>query len=385
MKSVLHIITGLREGGAEAVLYRLCTQDLGSHHHVISLGEGGKYAALLDKAGVPVTSLGMPPGRVTFAGLHTMWRAIRQIRPDVVQTWMYHANLLGGLVARLSGQRNICWGIRQTALHPGAISRQTILVSRLSARLSRWIPRLIICCAEEARKAHGEEGYDPARMLVIPNGYDFSAFQPDPVAGEALRSELGIDVSRRLIGFVARFHPFKDHDNLLQALALMRASAAQPTCLLVGSGMDRKNAELMESIEKLGLTDQVHLLGSRSDIPAIMNALDLHVMSSKVEGFPNVLAEAMACGTPCVSTDVGDAAAILGGTGRIVPPGNPDSLAAAISEMLTERASSDWPIHQEAVRRHVVDNFPLSRMLDSYRRVWFEGQGPERRLPSSLQ
>lgn len=372
MRSVLHIITGLKEGGAETVLYRLCTRDTANRHHVISLGGGGKYGPLLIAAGVSVTCLDMPRGRVTLRGLRRMWRSIRQIRPDAVQTWMYHANLLGGIVARLAGQRNVCWGIRQGTLNPAKTSRSTMLVHHLSACLSRQIPRRIICCAERARNLHAQSSYDPGRMLVIQNGYDLSTFRPDPAKAAELRSELALGAAEPVIGFVARFHPFKDHANLLQALARLRQASVRPVCLLVGAGMERTNAELAWMIDDLDLTGQVRLLGPRSDVSTVMNGLDLHVMSSAGEGFPNVLAEAMACGTPCVSTDVGDAGLIVGDTGRIVPPGDPAALADAIAEMLVERQLPAWSERREAARRHIADNFSIERMINRYHQAWFE-------------
>ncbi|MBT2133571.1 glycosyltransferase [Croceibacterium sp. LX-88] len=386
MRSVLHVITGLRDGGAEAVLYRLCTEDRDNRHYVISLGDMGKYGPWLAKAEIPVTCLGMPPGRVTFTGMRTMWRTMRRVRPDAVQTWMYHANLLGGLIARFAGLRNISWGIHHSSLGSGEIARQTIFVARFSARLSKLIPRVIVCCAEQAYRVHAKIGYDPDRMLVIPNGYDFSTFKPDRNAGVALRAALNIASSERLIGFVARHDPLKDHANLFQALAILRDLGHRPICLLIGNGMVPDNAELMEHVSRFGLTDQVRFLGPRGDIPAVMNALDIHVMSSRGESFPNVLAEAMACGTPCVSTDVGDAATILGGTGRIVRPGDPAALARGIAEMLAECGSIPaWRARQQAARRHIAANFSLDRMLDSYRRTWFECETPRPKSPSTAE
>jgi len=386
MKSVLHIITGLRDGGAEAVLYRLCTQDRRNRHYVISLGDMGKYGSWLTRVGIPVTCLDMPPGRVTYSGLRKMWCAIRQIRPDAVQTWMYHANLLGGLVARLSGQRNIFWGLHHSNLNAGEIARQTILIARASAYLSRVIPRAIVCCAEQAYKVHESISYDTTRMVVIPNGYDFSAFKPNPSARDVLRSELGFGSSDRIIGFVARFDPLKDHANLLRALAYLRAMDIRPICLLIGNGMTEENVELIELINELGVVEQVRLLGPRNDIPAVMNGLDLHVLSSRGEGFPNVLAEAMACGTPCVSTDVGDAAVILGGTGRIVPPRDPAALAHGIAEMLAEsKTPSAWHARQEAARQHVATNFSMGRMLSSYHQTWFKFEGTDQGERSVIQ
>lgn len=371
MKSILHIITGLNDGGAEAVLYRLCTHDRADRHHVISLMDGGKYGPLLAEQGVAVTCLDMPRGRVTWQGVWRLGRTIRQVRPDAVQTWMYHADLLGGAIARLAGQGNVIWGVHHTTFDAATSPRSTIMVARLCARLSRLVPRRIVCCAEKTREVHAGLGYDPARMRVIPNGYDLSVFQPDPAAGAAVRAELNIRSTQAMIGFVARFHPQKDHGNLLQALALLKERGVAPTCLLIGAGMELDNAALATMIAERGLTDQVHLLGRRSDIPAVMSALDLHVMASAFgEAFPNVLAEAMACGTPCVSTDVGDAGEIVGETGWVVPPRDPAALADAIAVALSLRAASDWADRQAAARAHIQSNYTVGWMVERYRAAW---------------
>lgn len=371
MQSILHVITGLNDGGAEAVLYRLCTHDKANRHHVVSLMDQGKYGPLLAKWGVPVTCLGMPRGQVTTRGLWRLWRTIRQVRPDTVQTWMYHADLLGGAVARFAGRGNIIWGIRHSTFDAETSSRSTMMVARMCARLSRVIPRRVVCCAEAARQVHAGLGYDVTRMQVIPNGYDLSVFHPDPAAGAALRAELGIDPAQALIGFVARFDPQKDHENLLQALVRLTERGLAPACLLIGAGMEPGNAALSAMIAQRGLGNQVHLLGPRRDIPAVMSALDLHVMTSAHgEAFPNVLAEAMACGTPCVSTDVGDAAEIVGQTGWIVPPRNPAALADAIAAALALHAAPGWTDRQAAARARIQSNYTIDRMVERYRAAW---------------
>lgn len=370
---ILHIITSLNDGGAEAVLFRLCTADRKQRHHVISLMDMGKYGPLLEAAGVQVTTIGLQRGRVTLAGFWRLYGAIRDLRPEAVQTWMYHADLLGGLAARLAGVRNVTWGIHHTTLDPQKSNRSTIFVAKACALLSRHIPRRIVCCAEKSCQVHASLGYDSARMRVIPNGYDLSVFQPDPTAGADLRQNLRLAAEAHVIGFVARFDPQKDHRTLLQALALLHKRGIAPTCLLVGTGLEPENRQLAAWIAETLPGDQIRLLGRRSDIPAVMNALDLHVMSSAFgEAFPNVLAEAMACGTPCVSTDVGDAACIVGVTGRIVPPRDPGALAEAIADMLAARTAPDWPERRAAARAHVAQNFSLERMVDAYEKVWSE-------------
>lgn len=332
----------------------------------------GKYGAMLEAAGTPVSSIGLPRGKVTLAGFLRLRRIIAELRPEAVQTWMYHADLVGGLAARLAGVRNVVWGIHHTTLDPQHSRRRTILVAKACALLSRHVPRQIVCCADRSRQVHAGLGYECGRMRIIPNGYDLSVFRPDQRLGADLRRELGLAADAPVIGFVARFDPLKDHRTLLQALRLLRACDMVPTCILVGDGLAPENGPLSEMIAATVPGDQIRLLGRRHDIPAVMNALDLHVMSSSSEAFPNVLAEAMACGTPCVSTDVGDAAAIIGATGRIVPPSDPAALAGAIADMLAARNSPDWPERCAAARTHVAENFSLARMVEAYRGVWDE-------------
>ena len=370
MKTILHIITSLADGGAQAALYRLCTADRGHHHHVISLMGPARYGPMLEAAGIRVTALESPRGWITVPALRRLYRAIRDLRPDAVQTWMYHADLLGGVAARLAGVRHVLWGIHHSTLDAQHSRRSTRLVARICALLSRLVPARIICCAERARDSHAALGYDAARMRVVPNGYDLSRFAPDPGAAARLRAELGLAGDRPVIGFVARFDPAKDHLCLLTALAILGRGAQPPLCLLVGAGMEGSNRQLAQWIARTGTQAHLRLLGPRGDIAAVMNALDLHVMSSASEGFPNVLAEAMACGTPCVSTDVGDAAAIIGATGLIVPPGDPAALADAIAAMLRARQGAEWAKRRAAARARIAQHFSLARMVEGYGKAW---------------
>lgn len=366
---ILHVITGLNDGGAEAVLYRLCTYDSSSRvHHVVSLVDMGKYGPLLAAKGIRVTCLNMPRGRVTLHGILHLWNILRKENPDLIQTWMYHSDLLGGTLAFLAGHRNIIWGIHHTSLNPNENSRGTIMVARICALISRIIPKKIICCAESARDAHIAFGYSSSRMHVIPNGYDLSTFCPAPSSRARVRNELGLRSDDPVIGFVARFDPLKDHATLLAALSQMDPC---PTCLLVGAGMDESNSELMELAKSLNVSGKIRLLGKRNDIPSIMNALDIHVMSSSGEAFPNVLAEAMACMTPCISTDVGDARNIVGNTGWIVPVRSPESLAHAIIQAPSEkRSTQQWIQRQRSARHRIESLFSISKMVEDYHAAW---------------
>src|SRR5690554_3638596 len=369
---VTHIITGLNNGGAEAVLYRLCTNDTGATHTVISLMDMGKYGSMLEKAGITVHCLNMPQGKVTLSGLRKLYTLLKKGKPDAVQTWMYHADLIGGVIAKLAGVKKVFWNIRHSTLEAGKSKRSTIIIAKLCARLSKRVPTGIVCCADEALAVHTAIGYDKSKMTVIYNGYRLDQFNINTEAGSAVKQELDIAHVSFVLGLVGRFNPQKDHVNLLNALALLKEKHKDFACLLVGAGINPDNTELYEQIKSLGLLEHVHLLDQRSDIPAVMNALDVHVLSSTTEGFPNVVAEAMACGTPCVTTDVGDAGLIVGDTGWVVPPRNAEALADAIEQALLEKKNKpeDWQQRKQASRARIEENFSVEKMVEKYHRVW---------------
>lgn len=372
--NVINIITGLNSGGAEAVLLRLVAADQsnGNHHNVVSLMDRGIYAERLEQAGATVHTLSFPRGRVTASGLVQLFRLIRQTRPDVVQTWMYHSDLIGGVVARLAGVRAIAWGIRHANLDPAHNSRSTLAIVRLCALLSSWVPRKIVSCSAQATRVHQAVGYQADKFIHIPNGYNLQRLQPDATGRNAVRAELGIDHNAFVLGMVARFDVQKDHRNLVRALGLLKRRGVQFTCLLVGVGMDEANAELHGWLDAAGVADSIKLLGPRSDVPAVMNALDVHVLSSLGEAFPNVLAEAMACGTPCVATDVGDAAVIVADHGWVVAPQDSVALAEGLIQAhnnFTEDGAA-WQARQAACRAHIMANFELELMCQRYRQAW---------------
>lgn len=367
-RRVVHVIAGLGDGGAEMVLARLVRADHGREHVVVSLTDEGRHGPALRAAGVAVHALGQRRGRFTPGAWLRLVRLLRALRPDVVQTWMYHADLLGGLAARAAGVRAVAWGVRSV----GVDSASTRLVVRLCALASHVVPRRIVCVSQEGARLHGRLGYAGGKLVVIPNGYDTAALAPDPVAREALRREWGCVPQTTVLGLVARWNVLKDHATLLAAFARLVAPDGVDACLvLAGDGMEAGNAELAGLIGRHGLAGRVRLLGPRADVAAVMSALDLHVLSSRVEAFPNVVAEAMCCGTPCIVTDVGDAALIVGDTGWVVPPGDPAALAAAMGSALAARAGAEaWARRRADARASIVARFGLSAVVESYARLW---------------
>jgi glycosyltransferase involved in cell wall biosynthesis len=368
---VLHIISNLERGGAEGVLFRLCTADRSSTHVVISLTTLGHYGPLLRTRQIAAHSLCLIPGRLNLSGLMRLFALLRRYRPDIVQTWMYHADLIGGVVARLAGIRNVFWGVRHGLINPGALRQTTRFVVGCCALLSGLIPQRVVSCSELGAKAHVDMGYAAEKLRVIPNGFDIDVLSIDLEARRAFRAAEGISETVPLFGMVARFDPHKDHETLIRALAILKKKGSDFLCLLAGSGMDSTNLTLLSSLEQSSVADRVTLLGARDDIPSLMNALDIHVLSSKGEAFPNVLGEAMACGTPCVATEVGDARLIIGTTGWLTPPGNASALAEALDSALEEMGdASAWQHRSKVCRDRIVGSYSIATMLSAYSRVW---------------
>ncbi len=370
---VLHIITDFNDGGAQAVLYRFIMADKKNTHHVISLMNIGWYGERLAKLGFPVHSLDMPRSRVTRNGLTKLYRLIREIDPDAIQTWMYHSDILGSLVARLAGKRVIVWGIHNSDLDPAQTAFTTRAIVRICAAISGAIPRKIISCSEEGVRVHSALGYQLQKMVTIPNGYDVSEFAPNLAARQELRQQWQIPDGTTLFGMVARWNPQKDHANLIAALAHLQTQTQSPYhCVLIGSKLGTDNQTLVELLDRHQVKDRVTLLGIREDIPAVMNALDIHVLSSAYgEAFPNVVAEAMACETPCIVTDVGDAGLIVGDTGWVVPSSDAVSLGDAMAgaiELMSDLPA--WQQRQAQCRQRIEANFSVQNMVAKYNDVW---------------
>ena len=367
-KIVLHVITGLNDGGAEAVLFNLVLSDQQHIHKVISLMGPGKYGPLLESAGIGVSYVGLLPSLPSPIKLLRFFRLVRAANADVVQTWMYHADLLGGLAARGSGVKRIAWGVHHSNLDSRGTKWPTRQLVRVNAWLSGRLPCKIISCSNKGAEVHKSIGYPASKMVVVHNGYDTSAFLPDREQRAAIRAEFGIAEDQLLLGCVARYNPQKDHNNLIMAFQKVRAQRPDATLLLIGPGMTEDNRELLKLLEGTNTAGWIKLVGPRTDIPAVMNGLDLHVLSSAFgEAFPNVLSEAMSCGTPCVATDVGDSATIVGDTGRICSARDPDALAEAILELVT---SLQDPSLANRCRERIIENFTLEHMIDGYTRVW---------------
>lgn len=361
MIRVVHIITALGSGGAERVLYLVASGRSEGHetrHVVVSLTDEGVYGPKLRAAGIELHCLGMPRGRSTVAAFLALVRVIRRLQPHVVMTWLYHADLMGTLAARLAGVRRIIWNIRCSDMDFRHYAPTTRSIVKILAQLS-GVPWAIASNSEAGRRAHEALGYRPKRWVYLPNGFDTSLWRPDEALRTSVRNELGFSEGHRVIGLIARVDLQKDHANFFAAAGLLTAQRQDARFLLVGK--DTRELALPDEIRAVTVAT-----GARADVPRLMRALDVLVSASAYgEGFPNVIGEAMASGVPCVATDVGDSAVVIGDTGRIVPPKDPPALATAIEAML-DLPPEDMRALGKRARARVEAEFSIEHSLRGY-------------------
>jgi glycosyltransferase involved in cell wall biosynthesis len=368
---IVHVITGLAAHGAETMLYRfLAASDAREYQHeVISLTDRGDLAGQIESLGVPVGTLGMRPGIPNPLAIRKLASMLRQSQPDLVQTWMYHADLVGGLAAHFAGNTPVIWGIHHTRVDWRETKFFTLLTVRVCAWLSHRLPAAIVCCSHASKKAHVAMGYNAAKMTVIPNAIDVEAFGPDPAAGITIREELGIPANAQVIGLAARFHPHKDHQTFFQAAELLRQDFPEVHFVLCGDGVTEQNLDVRAMRDAAKLAGRCHLLGARNDMRAMFAAWDIATNSSLSEALPLAVGEAMACQVPCVVTAVGDCPLVVGDTGIIVEPQQPELLAGAWREMLKSNAAVRKQMGI-AARQRIVKNYSLPALVEQYQALY---------------
>ena len=370
---IIHIITSLLDGGAEGVLFRLCCKDKINQHLVVSLRDKGKYGKLLSKSGIKVYTLNMMPGRFSFLALYKLIRIIKSEKVNLVQTWLYHADFFGGIAARLAGIKNLIWNIRHSNFDKNYPNKNLLILVKLLAKLSFFLPKKMIFCSKNSIKIHKKIGYQSKKIDYVPNGYDLHKFRIFNLKQINLTKKFKRKKEIPLLGCVARFHPQKDHENLLRALKIVKQKKIPFECILVGHKINKKNKKLINMIKKFNLKDEVILLGPQKNIDKVMNLIDIHISASEYgEAFPNVVAEAMASGTPCVVTNVGDSSLIVGKTGWIVRPSNSKELAINIEKAIKKSRSKNWKYFCLTARNRIVNKFSLKKMINNYNKIWHQ-------------
>ena len=368
---IVHIITGLHVGGAERMLWKLLAHaDYARFDmRVLCLLGDGRIGEEIRALGIPVSCLGIQSPAGAFKAFGKLRRYLRGVSPDILQGWMYHGNLAAWFGRLLSGSRiPLVWGVRQSLYDLSREKPATAQVIRFCAFVSKAATK-ILYNSETARGHHEGIGYASRHGESIPNGFDTEIFRPDETARSGLRREFGLEEDLPIVGMVARFDPMKGHSNFLAAATWLAERHADVHFVLVGRGVEMANPVFAQVAGTIPLAGRIHLLGERQDIPALTAGLDVAVTPSVSEGFANAIGEAMSCGIPCVVTDVGDSAKVLGDCGRVVPPGDSLALAQAISELLRMPAGTRRALGMRA-RQRVIDEYSIAAVAARYEALY---------------
>ena len=367
---ILHVITSLWLGGAETMLCQLLehTDRKKFSPTVVSLRPEAELAKRVRAAGVTLHCLDMSPSpKHMVRGLRELKKIMREVRPALVQTWMYHADFLGSLAARsLSPRPPVVWNIQHGEMNPAETKPASLWLMRILGPLSRWLPDRIFVCSRAAIETHAKFGYARKKMIHIPNGADCTRFKPDESARHQIRTELGIPQDSPVIGMAGRFNPQKDYANFFGAVRIFQLSDPRAHFVACGTKVNKENPVLAKLLSQCPDPSRVHLLGPRQDMPRIYPAFDIATLSSAHgEGMPVTLCEALACGVPGVATNVGDSADVVGPSGRIVPPRDAAALAGAWRVMFNLPPEERVEL-QRLARHRVQKNFSLPVIANLY-------------------
>lgn len=365
MKKIVHIITGLNNGGAEMMLYKLLKYTDKSRFEccVISLLDEGIMGPKIKELGIPVISMNMR-NKLSFKAIIESIRLCEN--QDIIQTWMYHANFFG-MISNVFCKKRLIWGIRRGYLDKSIDKKSTIMISYLCGMFSKHVDT-IVYCSENSLKYHLDTGYNSINQLVIPNGFELEQFYRRD-SKKKIYEELKISMDQKTLLLVARWSPVKGHKELLESVNILRKSYDDFVVIMCGTGIDSNNNELRQIIKQYNLDEKVYLLGRRDDIPDLMSAVDIYVSPSSIEGFSNVIGEAMSCETPCIVTDVGDSKLIVGDTGVVVQDNKPTNLAEGIEKLLN-LSQEELRILGKKARQRIINNYDIKGIVKKYEELY---------------
>lgn len=371
---IMHVTTSVAGGGAEMMLCNMLERlDPSRFENIVVTTQDAGMRSPAPRIRESVSAfydLGVTA--IRLKGLLALYGIIRRERPDIVQTWMHKADFFGGLMAKLAAVHNVVWGIHSRDVYrsPGAGEWKTTLFKKLLGAGSWLIPKRIISCSKSAVESHRKMGYSNRKMEWIGNGVDTDRFRPSADAALKLRVELGIPIDAPVVGFVGRFHPVKDIPTFLDGAEVLLQRFPNVHFVLCGdAAAEQVDTEIAASIDRFPVREQLHFIPFREDIENVYPLFDIFSLTSVSEAFPMVLLEAMACGIPCVSTDTGDALAIIEATGKVVPTKDSQSLAAAWRDLL-ELQRDERDLLGSAARSRCQDLFSLSACVARYESVY---------------
>lgn len=364
MKKILHIISGLDSGGAEKILIDLVSEENSNKHYIVSLKDKGIYKKKISSKNINVKCFNMNKFNFLIKIMMIMIY-IGRIKPNIVLTWMYHADLIGGVIAKFFSVDKIYWNIRNSTLDKKNTNWITLIILKICSKLSNFIPDRIISCSEEAINVHLKLNYKN-NFYLINNGVDTEKFK---------NLEFKINNNFLTLGYAGRWHHQKNYEFFFECLSELKENYKfkKFKVLMAGNQINDKNINLINLIKKNNLSEEIQLLDEIEDMPKFYNRVDLNILtSSHGEAFPNVLAESMSCETPCLSTDIGDAKKIIGNCGWIVSQNNKEMFCNFILEIYNYKfnLSQKWNHIKLNCRSRVIQNFSQVEMIKKYNNLF---------------
>ncbi len=366
---ILLLCRSLDGGGAERQI-GILAKGLHQQGHEVAVAvfyANGPLKTELREIGVPILDLRKSGRWEVLPFFIRLVRVVWKLKPEVIYGFLGTPNILTAFLKPIFPKIRMVWGVRASNVDLDRYDWLSRLSYRIECQLSRFAD-LIICNSRAGQAYAAAHGYPREKMTVIPNGIDTERFKPDVATRVRVRKEWGVAENEMLIGLVARLDPMKDHPTFLRAAAVLARQRPDVRFVCVGDGAEPYKSELHKLASELGLDEKLIWAGSRQDMPAICSALDVASSSSYGEGFSNTIAEAMACGVPCVVTDVGDSALVVGGAGEIVPPAMPEALYEGFRVML-KRLS---PELSKAARDSIVNRFTNEQLVNTTVKILVE-------------
>ena len=363
---ILFIINSLEVGGAEVFLEDLAAQLSQEYNlEIVTLNSIGAIGHNMLNQGFKIKNFNFNTSYFPLLNFLLLFQYIRKSNPDIVHTWMYHSNFIGGSAAFFAGIKKIIWSIHAFNISQGLLKRRTIFLAKFSALLARFIPNKIIFCSKESMNIHRDMRYPIKKLVTIPNAVNVQKFIFSESQRASIRKELNLSESNYLIGMIGRYDPQKNQAGFIEAASVVHKNNPNTYFFIAGRGVDANNKNLVELISKLELEKNVYLLGERDDVASLLSAADIFALPSYGEAFPISLCEAMSCSVACVASDVGDVKYILGNYKYIIPPGSRIDLANSISEIISLGAVQRKDIGLE-LRKRVTQNFTIEAIAKIY-------------------
>ena len=372
MPRVLHIITGLGVGGAETLLAAMVLHPALSQfsHSIISLLDEGHFGRILRDRGIELSCLHISRKRPSLLSLRALREQIKAASPDLVHCWMYHPALMHGLVCVTLPSTPVVWGLHHSTNDTRTVSKRTLGVVKATRALANFTPDRIVCCSYSTQRHHSEIGFPSRKLQVILNGVDLTVFRKDIAARNRLRAEFGFPENAFVVGHIGRFDPQKDHPTFIRASGMLGRQLPNARFLMCGINVDEDNQILLEEIDRAELRDRFNLLGQRTDIADVMNALDAFVVSSSYgEALPVALLEAMSSEVISIATDVGDCRAVIGDDTRVVPIGHADLLFEAMLRVASASPAAQRGMREAGVTR-IREMYTIESMVRQYAELY---------------